>query len=210
MRRKLPHQEFRNKSGSEDVRKRTCDINPRSFSSHTSTKNKTYYNKHNHIMRAFIIITLSFLSLLGYGFYLKASYVEPVVQYGHANAPVKTTATTSPTGTPTETPVRTKPTTNPTAVLLSTCGSGGSCTASEVAMHHMRSNCWVSMGKLGRVYDITDYVMNGSPMHPGGDIIAGYCGQDIYDVFMGNTGDHPHSSSALNNELAPYDIGALK
>lgn len=65
------------------------------------------------------------------------------------------------------------------------------------------------MSQLGRVYDITPYIAN-SHMHPGGDVIADYCGQDIYDVFMGSIGGHQHSGRALNEELTPYDFAALK
>lgn len=113
-----------------------------------------------------------------------------------------------PTVTPTPTPVDT-PAPSPTPIIESACGTGGSCTTAEVAKHNTPTDCWVMMAQLGRVYNVTAYVSDGSPLHPGGDIIAPYCGQDIYDIFMGNTGDHTHSLSAMNVVLASYDIGAL-
>ncbi|MEI7688861.1 MAG: fibronectin type III domain-containing protein [Candidatus Nomurabacteria bacterium] len=96
-----------------------------------------------------------------------------------------------------------------------TCGTGGSCTAADIAPHNTRGNCWVYLSgpftsnfTSNKAYNITSYVANGSSGHPGGDIIVPYCGQNIYDYFiLGNGNGWSHSSSAINTVLQAYYIG---
>ncbi len=86
------------------------------------------------------------------------------------------------------------------------CGSGGPCTAANIASHNTRSNCWVYLSPTNKTYNITNYVANGKT-HPGGDVIVPYCGTNMYNYFIGSAGGHRHSSSALNSVLQAYYIG---
>ena len=123
----------------------------------------------------------------------------------------KNTSTSTPS-TPT-TPTNTNTSTNtnsapppPPPPAAPACGQGGACTASQIASHSTRSNCWVYLSPINKVYNITAYVSSGSK-HPGGDVIVPYCGQNIYAYFIGNSGGHAHSSKALNSTLQAYYIG---
>lgn len=108
-------------------------------------------------------------------------------------------AVSAPTPTPTPTPP------------ASSCGSGGACTAADVALHSTRANCWVYLrSPYNKTYNITNYVANGSSSHPGGDVIVSHCGGDIYDFFIGNAGGHRHSNSAINTILQAYYIGPFQ
>lgn len=135
----------------------------------------------------------------------------------NTNTPAKNTNTSKPTTNtntskpPTNTNTAPLPTNTNTAPPppAPTCGSGGSCTAADVAKHATRSNCWVYLSPLNKVYNITSYVSNGNK-HPGGDVIAQYCGQNIYSYFIGSAGGHRHSNSALNSILAAYYIAAFQ
>ena len=138
-------------------------------------------------------------------------------------APKTTTTTvtkpkTVPTPTPTPKPVPT-PTPTPTPVPIPppapSCGSGGSCSASDIASHNTRSNCWVYLSGVftskftaNKAYNITSYVANGST-HPGGDVIAALCGKNLYDYVVSGTGSGgvKHSSNAINSILQSYYIG---
>ena len=173
-------------------------------------------------MRTFLVITLLFLALLGGGVYLKAFY-QP------SEAVIDTPRTVTTTEENTETPAATTPkeTTAPTQVYETkpvtvattpkpveavvptvSCVQGGVCTEAEVATHHTRTDCYVSMSNLGKVYDVTDYVRNNSSVHPGGDI-ADYCGTDIFVSFSGQSGDHRHSGRAMK-DLTQYEFATLK
>ncbi len=103
---------------------------------------------------------------------------------------------TAPPPTPTPTPTPTPP----------ACGQGGSCTTADVAAHSTRSNCWVYLSPLNKVYNVTAYVSKPS-QHPGGDVIVPYCGKNMYSAFIGSAGGHSHSSKALNTTLQAYYIG---
>jgi cytochrome b involved in lipid metabolism len=118
----------------------------------------------------------------------------------NSSPPKNTNSTPAPAPTPTPTPT-------PTPVLA--CGSGGACTAADVAKHGTRSNCWVYLSPLNKVYNITSYVSNGN-QHPGGDVIAQYCGQNMYSYFIGSAGGHRHSNSALNSTLQAFYIAAFQ
>ena len=91
----------------------------------------------------------------------------------------------------------------------SSCGSGGTCTAADIASHNTRANCWVYLSPLNKAYNITAYVTNGNK-HPGGDVIVPFCGKNMYNYFIGTAGGHKHSSSALNSVLQAYYIGAFQ
>lgn len=116
-----------------------------------------------------------------------------------------TTPTPKPTPTPTPTPAPKAP----------SCGSGGSCSASDIAPHNTRSNCWVYLSgpftskfSANKAYNITNYVANGGN-HPGGDVIAALCGRNLYDYVVSGTGSGgvKHSSNAINSILQSYYIG---
>jgi hypothetical protein len=89
------------------------------------------------------------------------------------------------------------------------CGSGGVCTAADIAPHNTRANCWVYLSPTNKAYNITAYVANGNT-HPGGDVIVAYCGGNIYNQFLGSAGGHRHSNSALNSVLQAYYIGVFQ
>jgi hypothetical protein len=112
--------------------------------------------------------------------------------------------------TPTSKPTPTTPASTPAASTkaAAACGSGGSCTAAQVAAHSTRSDCWVYLSQINKAYNITAYVANPS-LHPGGDVIAPHCGTDIYSYFLGTAGGHKHSANALNNVLQAYYIGPM-
>ncbi len=97
----------------------------------------------------------------------------------------------------------------PETGMAAGCGTaGGTCTATDVAVHSTQADCWVYLsGSINKVYNISPY-LNGS--HPAGNmIILPYCGKDIYDPFMTNAGGHKHSSSALNTVLSSYYVAPL-
>lgn len=50
-------------------------------------------------------------------------------------------------------------------------------TAQEVAAHAVASDCWMRIN--GNVYDATNFV----PIHPGGNALIPYCGQEATDIF---------------------------
>ncbi len=91
-----------------------------------------------------------------------------------------------------------------------TCGSGGSCTAQQVANHNTQADCWVIYN--GAVYDVSGYVN----AHPGGADAFDFstCGTDIAAQLTGQAGStsqpkrKQHSSSDLQ-VLANFYVGAL-
>lgn len=94
----------------------------------------------------------------------------------------------------------------PPPAPVTTCGSGGTCSAADIAPHNSRADCWVYLSPLNKAYNITAYVANVN-MHPGGDVIVSHCGANMYSYFIGTAGGHKHSSSALNSILQAYYIG---
>ena len=175
-------------------------------------------------MRTYLTITFVFALIILGGFLLKDSYNEaipaqekPVTidivdnQSNQSEVSLSPAKTTPPTeGLTSKTPAENPPNTQTkTLAQPSLCIEGGICTSAEVALHNKRGDCWVSMGALSKVYDITAFVVRNSAMHPGGDI-ANYCGKDIYDIFMGNTGGHRHSTKALSVILEGYYFAALR
>jgi cytochrome b involved in lipid metabolism len=109
------------------------------------------------------------------------------------------------TNTNTATPATNTNTTPPPSAPA--CGQGGSCTATDIAAHSTRSNCWVYLTTVNKVYNVTAYVSNGST-HPGGDVIVPFCGKNITAPFTSSaSGGKKHSTSALNSVLQAYYIG---
>jgi hypothetical protein len=168
-------------------------------------------------MRTYIAITAIFLCLLLLGVSLKASSEKPEEQKVGQVATtteeeIKVTVTEkSPAPEPKPIPLpspQAEDIAPAQTATIATCGNDGDCTMANVTLHNTRADCWVAMSELGAVYDITPYVQNRSSAHPGPDI-AEYCGTDIYDTFMGTTGEHRHSNRALNQELEPYRIATL-
>lgn len=134
-------------------------------------------------------------------------HISPAISLGPNPTPTHTITpipTPPPAGGPTLTPTLIPTPTPPP----SGCGSSGGCTSAEISMHNTRSNCWVYLRTINKVYNITDYVSN-PDNHPGGDVIVPYCGMDIYDYFIGRAGGHRHSNSALYNTLQAYYLGPL-
>lgn len=150
-------------------------------------------------MRTFLVITLLFLALLGGGVYLMAFYQPaPDTSVAPVDATTMTAANTEPVATTA---------TTPPPAIVSTCVKGGVCTQTEVAKHNTRTDCYVSMSNLGKVYDVTEYMRNSS-IHPGGDI-SDYCGVDIFVSFTGQNGDHRHSGGAMQ-DLSSFEFATLR
>jgi Cytochrome b5-like Heme/Steroid binding domain len=97
----------------------------------------------------------------------------------------------------------------PQMATSSVLGCLGGCTQSTIASHNKRSDCWVSLGRLNKVYDVTAYVAD-LRTHPGKDLIVPHCGEDIYEYFIESAAGHQHSNTALDVVLEAYYIGTLK
>ena len=88
--------------------------------------------------------------------------------------------------------------------------SSGQYNQQEVAKHNTQSDCWVILttSNQSKVYDVTEYVSNPNK-HPGGNVIAPFCGQDITGPFLeGLEGGRVHSSKA-ESMLSTFAIGTL-
>jgi hypothetical protein len=153
-------------------------------------------------MKVVILSIISGLIVLAVGWGILASNkkstppITPVVISPKSVAP-----TPAPRPKPTPAPAPT-----PTPVLA--CGSGGACTAVQVALHHTQADCWVYLSPTNKVYNITAFVANPNT-HPGGNVIIPHCGTNIYDFFLGNAGGHRHSSNA-QNILQSFYIGPFQ
>lgn len=83
-------------------------------------------------------------------------------------------------------------------------------TATEVAMHNTKEDCWTIINS--NVYDLTSFVSN----HVGGDEILRACGEDATTLFTTRTTEDgatvgsgtPHSQSA-ESQLKSLIIGRL-
>lgn len=74
----------------------------------------------------------------------------------------------------------------------------------EISKHSSRNDCWMVIE--GKVYDVTSYIDN----HPGGLIIARFCGKDATSGFnQRGRKKEPHSPKA-REILKNYYIGDLK
>lgn len=78
-----------------------------------------------------------------------------------------------------------------------------SISASEVAKHNSRNDCWTIIENS--IYEVTSYIA----AHPGGDRIIQACGKDATELFktQGNNG-RSHSPSA-ETILERFKIGTL-
>lgn len=161
-------------------------------------------------MKIFYFTTFLLIALIGAVIYLSVTYQtpNPVVPLAVLNTstalqtnvispsqylPTSPAANPAPKPTPIPTPTP-KPNPTPTPNAPG-CGSGGACTAAQVATHNTRSNCWVYLSQKNEAYNITAYVQNPG-QHPGGDVIASRCGTDITSYFLGSVGGHAHSNGA--------------
>lgn len=132
------------------------------------------------------------------------------------NVPQKSPVTVNPTPVPVPAPVP-APAPVPTPVPVpvpqppppAACGSGGACTATQVAAHHTQADCWVYLSPINKTYNITAFVANPNT-HPGGNVIISHCGTNIYDFFIGNAGGNRHSNTSLNSILQSYYIGPFQ
>ena len=90
--------------------------------------------------------------------------------------------------------------TNPTPTSPASPTGTMKLSASEVATHNSRSDCWSIV--RGNVYNLTSYVQK----HPGGaSVIANICGKDGSGAF---TNQH-NSQSKPNNVLSGFLLGAV-
>ena len=130
-----------------------------------------------------------------------APEAKPATPAPTAPAPSSTPAP-KPSTTPTPTPA-------PAPAPQPQCGSGGSCTAAQVATHNSRTNCWVIHSS--KVYNVTSYVSK----HPGGSSMfnANTCGKNITAYLLGTR--EPTSNTRFNHssgdiaDINPYFIAAL-
>lgn len=72
-------------------------------------------------------------------------------------------------------------------------------TLEEVAKHNNRDDLWLVVE--GRVYDVTKFVS----VHPGGDAILKYPGQDNTSTFF-----HDQHPETVRDQLSEYFIGTVK
>ena len=76
-------------------------------------------------------------------------------------------------------------------------------TQSEVSAHNNPSDCWMIINN--KVYNVTDFINK----HPGGRVIANYCGGEATEAFKTKGGKgESHHSSALTVLESLY-IGSL-
>jgi len=74
---------------------------------------------------------------------------------------------------------------------------------SDVAEHNNENDCWLVID--GKVYDVTSYIEK----HPGGGVIANYCGQEATEAFNTKGGKgFPHKPVA-RDILKDFYIGDL-
>jgi cytochrome b involved in lipid metabolism len=60
----------------------------------------------------------------------------------------------------------------------------------DVAKHNNQNDCWIVID--GKVYDVTSYIES----HPGGKVMANFCGQDGSLAFATKGKNKPHSPAA--------------
>lgn len=90
-----------------------------------------------------------------------------------------------------------------TLIALLASGAGwaqsATYTVGDVSQHASSSDCWMILNST-KVYNVTAYISS----HPGGSVIANYCGKDGTQAFN----NVPHSAGAVALE-ANYLIGTL-
>jgi cytochrome b involved in lipid metabolism len=123
------------------------------------------------------------------------------------SSPQPTAQTPKPSIVPTPTPTA-PPAPAPTPAAPA-CGSGGPCTAAQVAAHNTQANCWVIYNN--KVYNVTGFVSR----HQGGrDVFNGNtCGRDISSYISGareptSGKQYKHSSSQMS-DINPYYVANL-
>lgn len=72
----------------------------------------------------------------------------------------------------------------------------------ELKSHNNKSDCWIAIE--GNAYDVTSYISS----HPGGLIIANYCGKDATEAFNDRGKGESHSPKA-RNILNQYFVGQV-
>jgi cytochrome b involved in lipid metabolism len=60
----------------------------------------------------------------------------------------------------------------------------------DVEKHNNQNDCWIVID--GKVYDVTSYIES----HPGGKVMANFCGQDGSLAFATKGKNKPHSPAA--------------
>lgn len=130
--------------------------------------------------------------------------VPPASSASGAPAPSPTPSPTpAPKPTPTPTPAPPPPPPTPQ------CGSGGPCTAAQVAAHNTKTNCWVIHS--GKVYNITAYI----PKHPKSTAMFNTttCGKSITAYLTGTRepvsgAQYRHTTTEIA-DINPYYIAVL-
>lgn len=91
---------------------------------------------------------------------------------------------------------------NKTNLEQNTNQSGKDISLDELSKHNQKSDCWIAIE--GNAYDVTEYIN----LHPGGLIIANYCGKDGTEAFNDRGQGESHSPKA-RNILNKYFIGQV-
>ncbi len=77
----------------------------------------------------------------------------------------------------------------------------------DVAKHNSTSDCWLIVS--GNVYNVTDFITQ----HPGGQVIANYCGRNATQAFEGERshrdGETDSSGNTASQELSKHLLGKL-
>jgi len=74
---------------------------------------------------------------------------------------------------------------------------------SDVAKHNNENDCWLVID--GKVYDVTSYIEK----HPGGGVIANYCGQEATEAFNTKGGKGSPHKPVARDILKDFYIGDL-
>ncbi len=114
-----------------------------------------------------------------------------------------TTDATNPSANTNTTAGVTTPADDAEAGLEEPVADDSGISASDVAKHNTKSDCWTSIS--GKVYDISKYIAR----HPGGQVITQACGTDGTQLFATQGGEGQHSGTA-RSQLATFEIGTLK
>ena len=74
---------------------------------------------------------------------------------------------------------------------------------SDVEKHNNENDCWLVID--GKVYDVTSYIEK----HPGGGVIANYCGQEATEAFNTKGGKGSPHKPVARDILKDFYIGDL-
>jgi predicted heme/steroid binding protein len=75
---------------------------------------------------------------------------------------------------------------------------------SEVVLHNSLGDCWIVIG--GKVYDVDAYIT----VHPGGNGIVDYCGEDATSAFESKPGSGEAHSDYARGVLGEHYVGELE